>query len=78
MVCECIDFLFDENLFEEFDMYVEYCCIDFGMEKNKIFGDGVVIGWGIVNGCVIYVFVKDFMVFGGFFFEEYVKKIMKI
>jgi propionyl-CoA carboxylase beta chain len=75
---ERIDLLLDENSFEELDMYVEHRCTDFGMEKNKISGDGVVTGWGTVNGRVIYVFAKDFTVFGGSLSEEHAKKIMKI
>ncbi|MGH1405726.1 MAG: acyl-CoA carboxylase subunit beta [Rhodomicrobiaceae bacterium] len=75
---ERIDLLLDENSFEELDMYVEHRCTDFGMEKNKISGDGVVTGWGTVNGRVIYIFAKDFTVFGGSLSEEHAKKIMKI
>ena len=75
---ERIDLLLDENSFEELDMYVEHRCTDFGMENNKISGDGVVTGWGTVNGRVIYVFAKDFTVFGGSLSEEHAKKIMKI
>jgi propionyl-CoA carboxylase beta chain len=75
---ERIELLLDENSFEELDMYVEHRCTDFGMEKNKISGDGVVTGWGTVNGRVIYVFAKDFTVFGGSLSEEHAKKITKI
>lgn len=75
---ERIELLLDENSFEELDMYVEHRCTDFGMEKNKIPGDGVVTGWGTVNGRVIYVFAKDFTVFGGSLSEEHAKKITKI
>src|SRR3974377_1304597 len=46
-------------------MYVEHRCSDFGMEQSKIPGDGVVTGWGTINGRVVYVFAKDFTVFGG-------------
>ena len=53
----------DENSFEEFDMFVEHRCTDFGMEKQKIPGDGVVTGWGTINGRVVYVFAKDFTVY---------------
>lgn len=75
---ERIDLLLDENSFEELDMYVEHRCTDFGMEKNKISGDGVVTGWGTINGRVIYIFAKDFTVFGGSLSEEHAKKITKI
>ena len=75
---ERIELLMDENSFEEFDMYVEHRCADFGMEKNKIPGDGVVTGWGTVNGRTVYVFAKDFTVFGGSLSEAHAKKITKI
>ena len=75
---ERIELLMDENSFEEFDMYVEHRCTDFGMEKNKIPGDGVVTGWGTINGRVVYVFAKDFTVFGGSLSEAHAKKITKI
>ncbi len=54
--------LLDEGSFEEFDMFVEHRAIDFGMEKQKIAGDGVVTGWGTVNGRPVFVFAKDFTV----------------
>ena len=75
---ERIELLMDENSFEEFDMYVEHRCTDFGMEKTKIPGDGVVTGWGTINGRVVYVFAKDFTVFGGSLSETHAKKIIKI
>src|SRR5262245_16483971 len=75
---ERIDLLMDENSLEEFDMYVEHSCADFGMEKIKIPGDGVVTGWGTINGRVVYVFAKDFTVFGGSLSEAHARKITKI
>ena len=75
---ERIELLMDEGSFEEFDMYVEHRCHDFGMEKTKIPGDGVVTGWGTINGRVVYVFAKDFTVFGGSLSETHAKKITKI
>src|SRR6187200_2018572 len=75
---ERIELLMDENSFEEFDMYVEHRCHDFGMEKTKIPGDGVVTGWGTINGRVVYVFAKDFTVFGGSLSEAHAGKIVKI
>ena len=75
---ERIDLLLDENSFEEFGMYVEHRCTDFGMEKKKIPGDGVVTGWGTVNGRVVYVFAKDFTVFGGSLSKSHAEKITKI
>ena len=75
---ERIDLLMDEGSFEELDMFVEHRSTDFGMEKSKIPGDGVVTGWGTVNGRVVYVFAKDFTVFGGSLSEAHAKKITKI
>jgi propionyl-CoA carboxylase beta chain len=75
---ERIGLLMDENSFEEFDMYVEHRCADFGMDKSKIPGDGVVTGWGTINGRVVYVFAKDFTVFGGSLSETHANKITKI
>ena len=62
---ERIDLLLDEGSFEEFDMFVTHTCTDFGMESQKPAGDGVVTGWGTINGRMIYVFSQDFTVFGG-------------
>ena len=62
---ERIELLLDHGSFEEFDMFVQHRSTDFGMEKQKIPGDGVVTGWGTINGRTVYVFAKDFTVFGG-------------
>jgi propionyl-CoA carboxylase beta subunit len=75
---ERIDLLLDEGSFEEFDMFVEHRCTDFAMEKSRIPGDGVVTGWGTVNGRTVYVFAKDFTVFGGSLSEAHARKITKI
>src|SRR6187399_2118717 len=75
---ERIDLLMDKNSFEEFDMFVEHRNTDFGMEKTKIPGDGVVTGWGTVNGRTVFVFAKDFTVFGGSLSETHAQKIIKI
>ncbi len=75
---ERVDLLMDEGSFEEFDMFVEHRSVDFDMEKTKIPGDGVITGWGTINGRVVYVFAKDFTVFGGSLSESHAKKIMKI
>jgi propionyl-CoA carboxylase beta chain len=75
---ERIELLLDDGSFEEFDMFVEHRCTDFGMEDTKIPGDGVVTGWGTVNGRTVYVFAKDFTVFGGSLSEAHAKKITKI
>ncbi|MGQ7791419.1 acyl-CoA carboxylase subunit beta [Faunimonas sp. B44] len=70
--------LLDEGSFEEFDMFVEHRCSDFGMEEMKIPGDGVVSGWGTINGRPTYVFAKDFTVFGGSLSEAHAEKIQKV
>ncbi|HEX9167885.1 MAG TPA: acyl-CoA carboxylase subunit beta [Roseiarcus sp.] len=75
---ERIELLLDHDSFEEFDMFVQHRCDDFGMEKTKIPGDGVVTGWGTVNGRTVYVFAKDFTVFGGSLSETHAQKITKI
>ena len=75
---ERIELLMDKNSFEEFDMFVEHRSNDFGMEKTKIAGDGVVTGWGTVNGRSVFVFAKDFTVFGGALSETHAQKITKI
>jgi propionyl-CoA carboxylase beta chain len=75
---ERIELLLDEGSFEEFDMFVEHRNSDFGMEKTKFPGDGVVTGWGTVNGRLIYVFAKDFTVFGGSTSKAHAEKITKI
>ena len=75
---ERIDLLLDEDSFEEFDMFVTHTCTDFGMESQKPAGDGVVTGWGTINGRTIYVFSQDFTVFGGSLSEAHAQKICKI
>jgi propionyl-CoA carboxylase beta chain len=75
---ERVELLMDHGSFEEFDMFVEHRCDDFGMEKMKIPGDGVVTGWGTVNGRTVFVFAKDFTVFGGSLSETHAQKITKI
>src|SRR6202049_2590356 len=75
---ERIGLLLDKDSFEEFDMFVEHRSTEFGMDKTKIPGDGVVTGWGTVNGRTVYVFAKDFTVFGGSLSETHARKIMKV
>ena len=70
--------LLDAGSFEEFDMFVEHRCTDFGMDETRIPGDGVVTGWGTVNGRAVFVFAKDFTVFGGSLSETHAGKIMKV
>ena len=75
---ERIDLLLDENSFEEFDMFKAHRCVDFGMNEQKIPGDGVVTGWGTINGRMVYVYSQDFTVFGGSLSETHAEKICKI
>ncbi|MCC6305005.1 MAG: acyl-CoA carboxylase subunit beta [Rhodobacteraceae bacterium] len=75
---ERIDLLLDEGSFEELDMFVRHRCTDFGMERERPAGDGVVTGWGTVNGRQVYVFAQDFTVFGGSLSETHAQKICKI
>ena len=75
---ERIELLLDEGSFEEFDMFVTHRTTDFGMAANKPAGDGVVTGWGTVNGRMVYVFSQDFTVFGGSLSETHAQKICKI
>eukprot|EP00741_Cyanophora_paradoxa_P005507 tig00000889_g5339.t1 len=75
---ERIEVLLDPGSFREFDQLVEHRCIDFGMEKDKIAGDGVVTGHGTINGRPVYVFSQDFTVYGGSLGEAHAKKICKL
>ena len=75
---ERILLLLDEGTFEEWDMFVEHRCNDFGMADNKIPGDGVVTGYGMINGRLVFVFSQDFTVFGGALSEAHAEKICKI
>jgi propionyl-CoA carboxylase beta chain len=75
---ERIDLLLDETSFEEFDTFVEHRSHDFGMAAQRIPGDGVVTGWGTINGRVVYVYSKDFTVFGGSLSKAHAEKIVKM
>ena len=75
---ERIELLLDGGSFEEFDMFVEHRGTEFGTEKNRIPGDGVVTGWGTINGRMVYVYAKDFTVLGGSTSETHAQKICKI
>ncbi|WP_420549454.1 acyl-CoA carboxylase subunit beta [Curvivirga sp.] len=75
---ERIDLFLDEGSFEEWDMFVEHDCTDFGMEENKMPGDGVVTGYGTVNGRQVFVFSQDFTVFGGSLSAAHARKIVKV
>src|SRR5512145_2593532 len=75
---ERIEVLLDEGTFEEWDMFVEHRCVDFGMQEQKVPGDGVVTGYGMINGRLVFVFSQDFTVFGGALSEAHAEKICKI
>ncbi|MGE5571209.1 MAG: acyl-CoA carboxylase subunit beta [Rhodospirillales bacterium] len=75
---ERIDLLLDEGTFEEVDKLVRHRCRDFGMAEQVVDGDGVITGWGLVNGRLTYVFAQDFTVFGGAVSETNARKICKI
>ncbi len=75
---ERIEILLDEGSFEEYDMFVTHRCRDFGLEKKKILGDGVITGHGTIDGRVVYVYSQDFTVLGGSLSETFAGKICKI
>ncbi|WP_295721001.1 acyl-CoA carboxylase subunit beta [Mucilaginibacter sp.] len=75
---ERLHFLMDEGSFQEIGMLVAHRSTDFGMEKEKYPGDGVVTGYGTINGRLVYVFSQDFTVFGGSLSETHAEKICKI
>lgn len=75
---ERIEMLLDEGSFEEFDMFVQHRCVNFGLEKQKFLGDGVVTGQGTIDGRLVYVFSQDFTVFGGSLSETFAQKICKV
>ncbi|KAG2188597.1 hypothetical protein INT44_001352 [Umbelopsis vinacea] len=75
---ERIDLLVDAGSFREYDTFVEHQCVDFGMEKNKITGDGVVTGHGTINGRKVFVFSQDFTAYGGSLSKMHAQKIQKV
>ena len=75
---ERLELLLDPDSFEEWDMFVEHRCTDFGMADKSIPGDGVVTGYGTINGRVVFVFSQDFTVFGGSLSEAHAEKIAKV
>nr|CAG8463850.1 1160_t:CDS:10 [Entrophospora candida]CAG8536726.1 12224_t:CDS:10 [Entrophospora candida] len=75
---ERINLLLDPGTFSEYDTFVEHDCTDFGMEKNKVIGDGVVTGHGTINGRQVFVFSQDFTAFGGSLSKMHAQKICKI
>lgn len=75
---ERIELLLDEGSFEEFDMFVTHRCKDFGLENQEYLSDGVVTGYGTIDGRLVYVFSQDFTVFGGSLSETFAQKICKV
>jgi propionyl-CoA carboxylase beta chain len=75
---ERLEVLLDAGSFEELDMYVEHNAVDFGMDAQRVPGDGVVTGSGTINGRLVFVFSQDFTVFGGSLSERHAQKICKI
>src|SRR5512145_82181 len=75
---ERLEVLLDPDSFEEWDMFVEHRCTDFGMADQKVPGDGVVTGYGTINGRLVFVFSQDFTVFGGSLSAAHAEKICKI
>ena len=73
-----LELLFDSGSFEEMDKLVEHRCQDFGMDRQRIPGDGVVTGFGRFNGRLAYAFAQDFTVFGGSLSEANAAKICKV
>jgi len=75
---ERLDLLLDKGSFREIDTFALHRTSDFGLDKKKIMGDGVVTGWGTINGSLVYVFSQDFTTFGGSLGEVHAEKIVKI
>jgi acetyl-CoA carboxylase carboxyltransferase component len=75
---ERIEMILDEGSFEEFDLFVTHRCTDFGMEKEQPLTDGVITGYGTINGRLVFIFSQDFTIFGGSLSKAYAEKIVKI
>ena len=75
---ERVNYLMDEGSFEEIGMLVTHRTTDFGMEKEMYYGDGVITGYGTINGRLVYIFAQDFTVFGGSLSETHAEKICKV
>ena len=75
---ERIELLLDEDSFEEYDMFITHRCTDFGMPDQRPAGDGVITGWGTINGRMVYVYSQDFTVLGGSVSATHAQKICKI
>ena len=72
---ERVEYLMDESSFEEIGMLVTHRTTDFGMDKEMFYGDGVITGYGTINGRLVYIFAQDFTVFGGSLSETHAEKI---
>ena len=75
---ERLELLLDPGSFEEFDMFVKHRSVNFGMDKTHFPGDGVVTGWGTINGRKTFVYAQDFTVFGGSLSKTHAQKICKV
>ncbi|MCP4213270.1 MAG: acyl-CoA carboxylase subunit beta [bacterium] len=75
---ERLEKILDDGSFEEFDMFVTHRCTDFGMEKNQPLTDGVITGYGTINGRLVFIYSQDFTLFGGSLSKAYAEKIVKI
>lgn len=75
---ERLDLLLDDGSFEEFDMFVHHRCTDFGIDRERPYTDGVVTGYGTIDGRLVYVYAYDFTVFGGSLGEMVAKKVCKV
>lgn len=75
---ERVNYLMDEGSFEEIGMLVTHRTTDFGMHKEQYYGDGVITGYGTINGRLVYIFAQDFTVFGGALSETHAEKICKV
>jgi len=75
---ERVDLLLDKNSFEEFDMFRTHKCADFGMDKKKILGDGMITGYGTIHGRLVFVYAFDFTVFGGSLSKAVAEKVVKV
>lgn len=75
---ERINKILDEGSFEEFDLFVTHRCADFDMDKNRPLTDGVITGYGTINGRLVFIFSQDFTIFGGALSKAYAEKITKI
>ena len=78
MARELLHFLLHEGSFEEIGMFVTHRSVEFGLDRQKFLGDGVITGYGTINGRLVYVFAQDFTVFGGSLAEMHAEKICRV